>query len=177
MAGAGVVHGGESQPRTFSLLIVMTVPIAYQTPFVDAPTRKFTRIWGCRKQRRSGLLPRGLYAPPKARRADKKIEHVPSSRKRHDRRFWPILCYRISAEGLPARTALKYLPSETRFKGRSTGAPRTGLEADVWASGSAVFGIRAGCPLESFFGSDDDILLVQTVETIGRLPRSPVELF
>jgi serine/threonine-protein kinase SRPK3 len=61
-------------------------------------------------------------------------------------------------------TVLNYLPPETRFEGR------TGLAADVWALGCAIFEIRAGCPLfDSFFGSDTDIL-VQTVETLGRLP-------
>ena len=54
-----------------------------------------------------------------------------------------------SLRRLPACTAVNYLPSETRFEERCTGAPRTGLEADVWASGCAI---RAGCPLfESFF--------------------------
>jgi serine/threonine-protein kinase SRPK3 len=61
-------------------------------------------------------------------------------------------------------TALNYLSPEARFQGR------TGLEADVWALGCAIFEIRAGFPLfDAFFGCSTDILR-QTVETLGRLP-------
>ena len=101
---------------------------------------------------------------PRARCAHQNLQfcaHISSSRKRHDWRFWPILCYRISAE---PGTELDYLAPETSFEGR------TGLETDVWALGCAIFEIRAGCPLfDPFFSSYTDIL-VRTVGTLGRLP-------
>lgn len=61
-------------------------------------------------------------------------------------------------------TVMHYQSPEARFEGR------TGVEADVWSLGCAIFEIRAGFPLfEPFLASDVDILR-ETVETLGKLP-------
>jgi serine/threonine-protein kinase SRPK3 len=61
-------------------------------------------------------------------------------------------------------TMLNYQSTEARFEGRA------GLEADIWALGCAIFEIRAGVALFDRSFGGDVIMLMQMVETLGRLP-------
>ncbi|KAG5646716.1 hypothetical protein DXG03_002398 [Asterophora parasitica] len=63
-----------------------------------------------------------------------------------------------------AGTIVNYASPETRFERRA------GFEADIWTLACVIFELRAGFSLfESFLGGDTEVL-IQTVDTLGRLP-------
>ncbi|KAJ2915569.1 hypothetical protein MD484_g4845, partial [Candolleomyces efflorescens] len=61
-------------------------------------------------------------------------------------------------------TVVHYTPPEFRF------TQKAGLPSDIWMLACAIFEIRAGHSLFDSFLRDSDIVLMQTVETLGRLP-------
>ncbi|KAJ2916954.1 hypothetical protein MD484_g3456, partial [Candolleomyces efflorescens] len=61
-------------------------------------------------------------------------------------------------------TIVHHTPPEFRF------TQKAGLPSDIWTLACAIFEIRAGHSLFDSFLRDSDIVLMQTVETLGRLP-------
>jgi serine/threonine protein kinase len=61
-------------------------------------------------------------------------------------------------------TRVNYMSPELAFEERIC------LETDVWSLGCAIFEIRAGRPLFDSFFNSDVYVLVQIVQTLGRLP-------
>ncbi|KAJ2921431.1 hypothetical protein H1R20_g15666, partial [Candolleomyces eurysporus] len=61
-------------------------------------------------------------------------------------------------------TVVHYMPPEFRFTQKAE------LASDIWMLACAIFEIRAGYSLFDSFLRSSDIVLMQTVETLGRLP-------